>query len=72
MLTNVTRGQVIQVWVVVVGLIAAASIAFGPNVTMSTGFVLVALAAVPPVVLLMLWPGPQPPTASEVLRGDDR
>jgi hypothetical protein len=41
-------------------------------VTVSTGVMLVALCLVPPAIVLMVWPGVQPRTASEVLHDADR
>ena len=38
----------------------------------NTGLMLLALSLAPPIMVLMLWPGTQPPTVSEVLRGADR
>jgi len=40
--------------------------------TLATAGMLLALALVPPLVLFLLWPGPQSVTAGEVLRGTDR
>lgn len=72
MLKAVTRSGVIQSWFVAVTLVAVASIALGASITVSTGAVLLALIAVPPTIVLMLWPKPQPATAADVLYGADR
>lgn len=72
MLKEVTRSGVIRSWFVAVTLVTVASIALGASITVSTGAVLVALIAVPPTIVLMLWPGPQPATAADVLYGADR
>lgn len=72
MVNAMTRSRVIQSWFVAVTLVAVASIAMGASVTLSTGAILLALSVVPPTIVLMLWPGPQPPTAADVLYGSDR
>ena len=72
MVNEMTRSRVIQSWFVAVTLVAVASIAVGASVTLSTGAILLALSVVPPTIVLMLWPGPQPATAADVLYGSDR
>jgi hypothetical protein len=72
MLKNLTRGKLIQVWFAVVVLVVVALFALGATVTLATGAILLALCLVPPIMTLMLWPGDQPPTAGDVLRGADR
>jgi hypothetical protein len=72
MLRDMTRSNVIQVWFAAVALIVVAAVAFGAGVTVSTGVMLVALCLVPPAIVLMVWPGVQPRTASEVLHDADR
>jgi hypothetical protein len=72
MLTNMTRSRAIQGWFVAVTLGLVASVAFGAAVTVGTGVLLLALSVVPPVIALILWPGPQPATVAEVLYGADR
>ena len=72
MVNEMTRSRVIQSWFVAVTLVAVASIAVGVSVTLSTGAILLALSVVPPTIVLMLWPGPQPATAADVLYGSDR
>jgi hypothetical protein len=67
-----TRSKVIQGWFATVALLAAAAMAFGANITLGTGLILLALSLVPPAIVLLLWPGVQPPTAGDVLRGTDR
>jgi hypothetical protein len=67
-----TRARVIQVWFVVAGLAVVTAVAFGVQMTLATAGMLLALALVPPLVLFLLWPGPQSVTAGEVLRGTDR
>src|SRR5579872_2726897 len=66
MLKEMTRSRVIQSWFVALTLVAVASIALGASVTLSTGAILLALSVVPPTIVLMLWPGPQPATAADV------
>lgn len=72
MLKDMTRARLIQIWFAVVALIAVILFALGASVTFATAAVLVALCLVPPVMTLMLWPGAQPPTAGDVLRGGER
>lgn len=72
MMKNMTRSKVIQVWFAAVTLMVVAGIAFGVAVTVGTGAVLLALCLVPPAIVLLLWPGVQPLTAGEVLRGAER
>ncbi|PYR01788.1 MAG: hypothetical protein DMF97_06655 [Acidobacteria bacterium] len=67
-----TRSKVIQTWFAAVVLVVVAGIAFGASVTIGTGAMLLALSLVPPAIVLLLWPGVQPPTAGEVIRGVDR
>jgi hypothetical protein len=52
-------------------LVIVAGVALGATVTVGTGVILLALCLVPPIIVLLLWPGIQPPTAAEVLRGID-
>ena len=69
---NLTRSRVIQIWFAAVLLIVVACIAFGVGVTIGTGAMLLVMSLVPPAVVLLLWPGAQPPTIGEVLRGAER
>ena len=71
MLKRMTRSRVIQVWFAAVSLIVVAGLAMGASVTVETGVLLSALCLVPPVIVLMLWPGVQAPTAGDVLRSRD-
>ena len=72
MLSDMTRSRLIQIWFTAVALIVVASIALGASVTMGTGAIILALCLVPPAIVLKLWPGTQPQTAAEVLRGTDQ
>ena len=72
MLKDMTRSRVIQVWFAAVALVVVAGVALGATVTVGTGVLLLALCLVPPVIVLVLWPGVQPQTASEVLHDDRR
>ena len=69
---NMPRSRVILAWFAAVTLVIVASIAFGGSVTVGTGALLLALSLVPPAIVLMLWQGPQPATAADVLYGSDR
>lgn len=72
MFKNMTRSKVIQSWFAAVTLAVVAGVAFGGAVTVGTGALLLALSVAPPAIMLVLWPGPQPATASEVPYGTDR
>jgi hypothetical protein len=72
MLKNMTRSRLLQIWFAAVALIAAAGAALGADMTLGTWGLLLALSLVPPVLVLFLWPGAQPITASDVLHGTDR
>jgi hypothetical protein len=72
MLKNMTRSRLIQIWFTAVALVVVAGIAWGAAVTVGIGATLLALCLVPPVVILMLWPGVQAPTVAEVVRDGDR
>lgn len=71
-MTEMTRSRVIKAWFAAVTLVVVGSIAFGVSITAATGALFVALSLVPPAIVLMLWPGPQPETAAEVLYGSTR
>ena len=62
----------IQMWLALVVFVVVAAVAFGAVVTLSTGAMLLALALAPALIVLLLWPGIQPPTASEVIHDTDR
>jgi hypothetical protein len=72
MLIDVTRSRSIQVWFAAVALIVVAGGVLGASVTVGTAAVLMALCLVPPAIILMLWPGVQPPTVADVIHGDRR
>jgi hypothetical protein len=72
MLKDITRSNVLQIWFAAVVLLVLAGAALGVNLTLGTGALLLVLCVVPPGVLLVLWPGVQPPTASDVLYGRER
>ena len=71
MLNEMTRSRVTQAWFAAVTLIVVAGIALGTSVTVSTGALLLAMSLVPPVIVLMLWPGPSPRTTAEMLYPPD-
>ena len=72
MLKDMTRSRLIQLWFAGVLLIVVAGVALGLSMTVSTGAMLLVLALAPPSIVLLLWPGVQPLTASEVLHGTAR
>jgi fatty acid desaturase len=69
---RMTRSRLITTWYAAVALVVVAALALGAAVTVSTGAMLLALAIVPPVLVVMLWPVAQPLTASEVIDGANR
>jgi len=69
--THMTRSRLIQMWFALVVFVVVASVASGATVTVSTAVMLFALAMAPAVLVLALWPGVQPPTASEVIHAPD-
>jgi hypothetical protein len=71
MLNAMTRSRVTQAWFAAVTLIIVASLALGASVTVRTGALLLALSLVPPVIVFMLWPRPQPRTTAEMLYPPD-
>jgi hypothetical protein len=72
MLKAMTRARLIQLWFAAVVVAIAIGVVLGASVSASTGAMLLALTFVPPAIVLLMWPGVQPPTASEVLHGVDR
>ena len=64
---SLTRAGVIQVWFAGVILIIVASIALDVVSTMAAIGSMLAVSLVPPIILLVLWPGVQLPTAHDVL-----
>ena len=72
MLKDMTRAKVIQIWLALVAAAVVASVVLGARVTVSTAAMLVAISLVPPAIVLLLWPGVQPPTAADVLHDVDR
>jgi hypothetical protein len=72
MLRNMTRSRLIQAWFATISLIVVAAAALGVTVTVGTAAILLPLSVVPPVILLVLWPGIQPRTAADVLYGRDQ
>ena len=67
--STLTRARVIQAWFAGVTFIIVACIAFDVASTLSAFVTLLAVSLVPPIILLMLWPGVQAPTAHDVLHG---
>jgi len=72
MLSNTIRANVIQGWFAVLALVVVGALAFGAQVRLGTGGLLVTLSLVPPLIVFMLWPRAEPLTAGDVLRGTDR
>jgi hypothetical protein len=72
MLKNLTRAKLIRIWFAAVVAMIAGGASLGARVTASTGAMLLGLCLVPPAIVLLLWPGVQPPTAADVLHDVDR
>jgi hypothetical protein len=72
MLSYMTRTRVIQVWFAAVSLVVVAAVAFGVQVNVGTGGMLLTLSLVPPLIVFLLWPEAQGLTAADVMRGTDR
>jgi hypothetical protein len=72
MLKDITRARLIQIWFAAVALVVVGGLVYGASVTVSTAAVLAAVCLVPPAIVLMLWPGIQPPTIAEVLHDAER
>ena len=72
MVRDMSRAKLMQICVVAVVLVAVASVVLGTRVTVATAAALLAVCLVPPAILLVLWPGAEPPTIAEVLHDVDR
>jgi hypothetical protein len=72
MLEKMTRARLIELWFAAVAVAIALVVVLGPSVSISTAAVLLALSLMPPAIVLLLWPGIQPQTISEVLHDVDR
>jgi hypothetical protein len=72
LMLNITRSNVLQTWYAAVVLFVIACMMVGVTLTVGTGALLLALCVVPPGIMVMLWPGLQPPTAADVLYGRER
>jgi len=69
---EMTRARLIQIWFALVVLVLVAGFALGTRMTVATGAAVLVLCLVPPAITLLLWPGVQPPTAGDVIRGNRR
>jgi hypothetical protein len=67
---DLTRARLMQAWFGALVLIVVGAIAFGASMTVGTAVLLLAMGFAPALILLMLWPTPQPATVTEVLYGD--
>lgn len=72
MFRALTRSKVIQAWFAAVVLVVVTALAFGATMSVGTAVLLLALCLVPPGIVLMLWPGAQAQTASDVLHDTNR
>lgn len=69
---TLTRAGVIQVWFAGVIFVIVACIVFDVVSTMAAIGSILAVSLVPPIILLVLWPGVQLPTAHDVLHSARR
>lgn len=69
---SMTRMNVLGMWCAAVVASVAVVLAFGVTMTMSTELLLVALSLVTGAMILLLWPGTQTRTASDVLYDRNR
>jgi hypothetical protein len=69
---RMTRARLITTWYTAAALVVVAALALGAAVTVSTGAMLLALAMVPPMLVILIWPGVHPLTASDVIHGANR
>jgi hypothetical protein len=60
MLNNMTRARVIQVGFAAVALVVVAAMAFGAEVKVGTGGLLLTLSLVPALIVFLLWPRARP------------
>jgi len=72
MTITMTRSRAIQLWFAAFSVVLLLWLVLGSAVTLSTAALLIGLACVPPAIAAMLWPGAQPLTASEIMRGTRR
>ena len=72
MLQKMTRTRAIHGWFAAVTFVALGSLAFGAAVTVGTGALLLVLSVAPAIIIVMLWPRPQPAMAMDVRYGGDR
>jgi len=68
---KITRAKLVLLWFAGVTGFVLLAMATGAGMTASTAVFLLAVSLIPPAVVLMLWPGRQPPTAAEVLHSSD-
>jgi hypothetical protein len=67
MLNNISRLRLIGAWCALVLVIAAGGVVMGVPMTLATIGWLLAIALIPPVVMLFVWRGAPPPTVAELL-----
>lgn len=68
---NFTRSRLLQGWGVAVLVASAVSAGLGAAPGLPTVALLLGLALAPALILVILWPGQQPPTVADVMRGRD-
>jgi hypothetical protein len=72
MLSHLTRKNLILGWFVIVSSALILTIVLRGSLSVLAVIELVALSLIPPAILLMLWRGIDPTTASEVMHGTER
>ena len=69
MTNNNTRTRLIQLWLVVAVVSAGLWLSGDGGLSASSAIGLITLICAPPVMLFMLWPSVEAPTAGDVIRG---
>lgn len=72
MTITMTRSRAIQLWFVAFSVALLLWFVLGSAVTLSTAALLIGLGFVPPAIVAILWPGAQPLTVGDVMRGTER
>jgi hypothetical protein len=67
MSNDITRNRFVALWFAAVAVVIASVVALGVNIGVSTTALLLALALVPPGIILVLWRGAPAQTVGEIL-----
>ena len=72
MFRSINRRVIIGVWFALLATVAAVGLVLGVPITMRSGAFWFFVCCVPPAVMLMVWHGDPPLTASQVIHGDHK